>query len=224
MKQLIEGMARFQAEVFPAKQQLFKSLADSQKPCALFITCADSRVVPDLITQSAPGDLFICRNAGNIVPPYGEVNGGVSATIEYAVMALGITNIIVCGHSDCGAMKAILEPEAAIRDMPVVASWLKHAESARRMVLENYAQLSGEEQLNALTEENVIAQLDHLRTHPSVAPRVARGQLQLYGWVYQIESGRMATFNAERGRFEPLRTDILQSASPKPRLCLGEVA
>jgi len=223
MKRLIEGLVRFQREVFPAKQQLFRRLADGQNPRALFITCADSRVVPDLITQSAPGDLFICRNAGNIVPPYGEMNGGVSATIEYAVMALGIRNIIVCGHSDCGAMKAVFHPEK-VKNLPTVESWLRHAESARRVVQENYVGLTEEESVQLLTKENVVAQLDHLRTHPSVASRIARGELNLYGWVYQIHSGQMTAYDAELGDFLPLTENSMPDATPKPRLLMREVA
>jgi carbonic anhydrase len=223
MRRLIEGLVRFQREVFPAKQQLFRSLADGQNPRALFITCADSRVVPDLITQAAPGDLFICRNAGNIVPPYGEINGGVSATIEYAVMALGIRNIIVCGHSDCGAMKAVFHPEK-VKDLPTVESWLRHAESARRVVRENYVGLTDEESVRLLTKENVVSQLDHLRTHPSVASRIARGEMNLYGWVYQIHSGQMTAYDAEVGDFLPLTENSMPDATPRPRLLMREVA
>src|SRR5512140_1034345 len=111
MERLLRGLSKFQNEVFPKQKHLFQQLADRQNPRALFITCADSRVVPQLITQADPGDLFICRNAGNIVPPYGEMNGGVSATIEYAVMALEVRHLVICGHSDCGAMRAVMNPE-----------------------------------------------------------------------------------------------------------------
>src|SRR5688572_19481788 len=183
MERLIQGVAKFQRDVFPEKQQLFEELASGQSPEALFITCADSRVVPDLITQTNPGDLFICRNAGNMVPPYGELHGGVSATIEYAVCALNVQHIIVCGHGDCGAMKGILHPEA-VAHMPTVRTWLSHGEVARHVVKENYPNLSGDDALRAITEENVIAQLAHLRTHPSVAARLARGTIGVHGWVY----------------------------------------
>jgi len=216
MKRLIQGLMRFQREVFPVKQQLFKSLAESQNPHSLFITCADSRVVPDLITQAAPGDLFICRNAGNIVPPYGLTNGGVTATIEYAVVALGIKNIILCGHSDCGAMRAVLYPER-VKDLPTVASWLGHAECARRVVAENHANLTDEDALRVVTEENVVAQLDHLRTHPSVAVRLARGEINLYGWVYEIHTGQMTAYDVEEGRFLPLTENTMPAATPRPR-------
>jgi len=223
MQRIVQGVIRFQKEVFPGKQQLFKSLAESQNPKALFITCADSRVVPDLITQSAPGDLFICRNAGNIIPPYGEMNGGVSATIEYAVMALGIRNIIVCGHSDCGAMRAVLHPEK-LHDMPTIASWLKHAESARRVAKEKNPHLTGDDLLNATIEENVISQVHHLRTHPSVAAGVARGTLNLYGWVYGISTGCVTAYDVESGDFVPLSEGVVPAATPRLRSRVKEVA
>jgi carbonic anhydrase len=203
MQRLLDGVSRFQREVFPRQKDLFEGLAEHQNPEALFITCADSRVVPDLITQSNPGDLFICRNAGNMVPPYGEVQGGVSATIEYAVCVLNVRQIIVCGHTDCGAMKGILHPES-LAEMPTVKSWLSHGELARRIVKENYPDLCGEEKLHALTGENVVAQLDHLRTHPSVAVRIARGELQLHAWVYHIRSGEVQAWDAEQCRYVPL--------------------
>src|SRR3954452_4103651 len=174
MKRLLEGYARFRADVFPKRAGLFQNLANHQKPSTLFITCADSRIVPDMILQSDPGDLFICRNAGNIVPSYGEVNGGVSATIEYAVLALGIENIIVCGHSDCGAMKAVLSRKKH-DNMPTVDSWLKHSVPALGM-LEHHdshelnptiQDHDPEARLRGLTRANVIAQLHNLQTHPS---------------------------------------------------------
>lgn len=217
MKKLVEGFYRFREEVFPNKQDLFAKLALEQHPRALFITCADSRVVPDLITQSSPGDLFICRNAGNIVPPYGERIGGVSATIEYAVLGLGVRNIIVCGHSDCGAMRAVLHPEK-LYDMPTVASWLFHAETARRIVHENYGDAAEEERLEALIHENVLAQLDHLRTHPSVGARLARGELNLYGWVYRIDTGEVKGYDADLGEFVPLAGEKIPAATPRPRV------
>jgi carbonic anhydrase len=220
MKKLVAGLRRFQTEVFPQKQQLFKRLADSQNPDALFITCADSRVMPELITQAAPGDIFICRNAGNIIPPYGEMNGGVSATIEYAVMVLRVRNIIVCGHSDCGALRAVQHPER-VANLPTISSWLKHAESARMVVEENYPGLSHEEHLELLIRANVVAQIDHLRTHPSVASRVARGDLNLYGWVYSIETGEVISYDNESGTFLTLSEDCIPAATPRPRILAG---
>ena len=200
MEQLVRGVSRFQREVFPAQKHLFQKLADRQNPQALFVTCADSRVVPQLITQSDPGDLFLCRNAGNMVPPYGETTGGVSATIEYAVSALGVKYLIVCGHSDCGAMHGVITP-AKIAHMPAVAAWLRHGELARRVVEENYPNLAGAEKLEAITKENVVAQIDHLRTHPSVASRCAAGKLELHGWFYRIETGEVEAYDGGRGQF-----------------------
>ncbi|MCL4855325.1 MAG: carbonic anhydrase [Bryobacteraceae bacterium] len=203
MKRILSGLSRFQNEIFPQTRQLFERLASSQTPEALFLTCSDSRIVPELMTQTAPGDLFICRNAGNIAPAYGEVNGGVSATIEYAVLVLEVKDIIICGHSDCGAMKGLLHPEQ-LAAMPNVAAWLKHAESARFMVQDNYPHLKGADLLNALIEENVVAQLENLRTHPSVASRLRKGKLQLHGWVYQIDHGTVTAFDPELTRFVPI--------------------
>jgi carbonic anhydrase len=201
MKELVEGVAKFQTTVFPEKRDLFARLAGKQSPRALFITCADSRVVPDMLTQCEPGDLFICRNAGNIVPTYGgSAMGGVSATIEYAVVALKIEHVVVLGHSDCGAMKGILHPEH-VKHMPAVASWLHHGNIARLMVEENYPELDEAGKLRAIIEENVIAQVEHLRTHPSIATRLARNQIGVHGWVYNIEQGSIWAFDAERGAF-----------------------
>jgi carbonic anhydrase len=217
MDRLLAGVKAFQRDVYPHNRDLFEQLAGGQAPGALFITCADSRVVPTLMTQTRPGELFICRNAGNMVPPYGEVNGGVSATIEYAVGVLNVEHIIVCGHSDCGAVKALLTPEK-LEGMPTVKSWLAHGERARRIVLENYGELSGDALVHALTEENIVAQLENLRTHPSVAARVARGALGLHGWLYTIRTGNVDVFDAARRRFVPIGEYVHDGAAERPNL------
>ena len=216
LKHIVDGFLRFHHEVFPQQEELFKKLATAQKPRAMFITCADSRIVPELITQSSPGDLFVTRNVGNVVPPYGQMNGGVSTAIEYAVLALGVQHIIVCGHSDCGAMKAVLNP-ASLDGMPTVRAWLRHAEVARSVVADNCNCGSAHETLGVLTEENVVAQLDHLRTHPSVAARLASGQLQIHGWVYDIDSGGIRAYDAASGHFLALDGDEQPCATPQPR-------
>jgi carbonic anhydrase len=212
---IVGGFKRFRNEVFPQQEELFKALASAQNPRAMFITCADSRIVPELITQSAPGDLFVTRNVGNVVPPYGQMMGGVSTAIEYAVLALGVQHIIVCGHSDCGAMKAVLAPETLER-MPTVKAWLRHSEVALRVVEENCG-CGGHDTLGILTEENVVAQLNHLCTHPSVAAKVASAQLFIHGWVYDIESSAIRAYDAESGRFLPLDGDVVPMATPKAR-------
>lgn len=218
MRRIVEGVHRFQTEVLPRKQELFRRLSCGQHPRALFITCGDSRVVPDLIMQTEPNEVFICRNAGNIVPAYGETVGGVSATIEYAVVALGVRHLIVCGHSDCGAMKGILHPES-IRDMPTVASWLRHADAARHVVEALYPDRPEAEKLELLARENVLAQLANLLTHPVVAARLARGTLDIYGWYYEIGTGEVLTWDAEANRFVHLApAERIPRATPRPRL------
>src|SRR5271170_6615965 len=133
MQKLIQGIHRFQETDFLPLQGLFEQLAKGQNPETLFITCSDSRIDPNLLTRSRPGDLFILRNAGNIVPPYGAANGGEAATIELAVASFGVKEIIVCGHSHCGAMTGLLQPDK-IAGLPAVSSWLSHAETTRRIV------------------------------------------------------------------------------------------
>ena len=216
LKRIVDGFQHFRREVFPEQQALFKKLANSQRPRAMFITCADSRIVPELITQSSPGDLFVTRNVGNVVPPYGQMNGGVSTAIEFAVMALGVQHIIVCGHSDCGAMKAVLAPQT-LEGMPTVKAWLRHAEVARTVVAQTCG-CATQEHLGVLTEENVVAQLDHLKTHPSVAARLASGQLFIHGWVYDIETSAIKAYDAQEGRFRALDGEgPTPSATPRPR-------
>lgn len=215
MKRILDGLTRFQTEVYPGQRQLFERLAHAQRPEALFLTCSDSRIVPDLITQTRPGDLFICRNAGNIAPAYGEVTGGVSASIEYAVMALEVKDIIVCGHSDCGAIQGLLHPERLAR-MPAMAAWLRNAERARFVVEENYPHLEGEALAGALIQENVVAQIENLRTHPSVASRLRMGQLTLHGWVYDIRTGIVTAWQSESGRFVPIHEIGPTAGEPVP--------
>jgi carbonic anhydrase len=206
MKRLIDGALRFQGEVYQEHRDLFLELAAGQQPEALLITCSDSRVAPDLIVQAKPGDLFICRNAGNIAPPYSDVNGGVTATIEYAVAALNVKHIIVCGHSDCGAMKALLHPEK-LQGLPSVKSWLHHASRAEVVVRENHPELDEKARIDALIEENVLAQLDNLRTHPCVASRLKSGTISLHAWVYEIESGQIRV-STNQSAFLPMSVII----------------
>lgn len=225
MQTIIDGFLKFKREVFPQKKALFRELAASQSPTALFITCGDSRVVPDLITQSQPGDLFICRTVGNQIPPYsGSAESGVASSVEYAVQALKVQDVIVCGHSDCGAMKAVLKPER-LAMLPATRGWLQNAEAARSVTFGNYTGVSEEVMLHLLTEENVIAQLENLKTHPSVATRLARGDLRIHGWVYHIHSGEITAYDAAAGRFRPLDQSFANaSATPPSRLKAASAA
>jgi carbonic anhydrase len=200
MQKLIQGIHQFQEEDFRPLQGLFEQLAKGQNPETLFITCSDSRIDPNMLTHSKPGDLFILRNAGNIVPPHGAANGGEAATIEFAVAALGVKDIIICGHSHCGAMKGLLQPEM-VAPLPAVSSWLSHAETTRRIVRENYGHLDGDRLVTATVEENVLVQLENLRTLPAVASRMVRGDLHLHGWVYKIETGEVFAYDSTNGQF-----------------------
>lgn len=212
MDHVLERATLFRDHVFAGQSALYRRLAsDGQAPKALMISCADSRVVPEMITQAAPGDLFVCRNAGNIVPPFSQANGGVSSAVEYAVVALGVRDIVVCGHSDCGAMKAFSEPEALAR-MPNVAAWLRHAQAAHSVVCSAYRGLDAAAATRALALENVAAQINHLRTHPSVASALARGVLTLHGWFVDIETGEILALDGETGCFT-----AVDDGAPMPR-------
>ena len=207
MRQLIHGIHQFQREDFGPLQGLFEALAEGQRPETLFITCSDSRVVPNLFTRSRPGDLFVLRNAGNIVPPNGAASNGEAATIEFAVTALGVREIVVCGHTHCGAMKGLLEPEQ-LASLPAVTAWLGHAAATRRIIEDHYADVTDAgARLAAAIQENVLVQLEHLRTLPSVASRLRRGDLRLHGWVYHLETGRVFAYDPASQQFEAVAED-----------------
>jgi len=194
MDHVISGVAKFQRDVYPEKKETFKKLATGQNPEVLFITCADSRIDPNLVTQTDPGELFICRNAGNIIPPHSNETGGMTASVEYAVAVLGVEDIVICGHTDCGAIKGALNVEQ-LKGLPHVKEWLSHCRSAMEIVRERNGidteACIGHEHLGEAIEENVLQQLQHLRTHPAVAAKLATGKVRLHGWVYDIEKGDM---------------------------------
>ncbi len=199
---IIEGYRHFSEAVYPEHRELFDQLKNQQDPKVLFITCADSRIDPSLITHSEPGDLFISRNIGNIVPAFGEMLGGVTAVVEYAVVALHVRDIIVCGHSDCGAMKALADLEAEpLRSMPTVRNWLRNAQAALGVVKATRGDLTGDDLTRELVAENVLLQLQHLRTHPAVAAGLAAGTVRLHGWIYNIGNGRVQAYNQTEGQF-----------------------
>lgn len=207
MNELIGRVFSFEKTTFPNSGELFAKLSSQgQSPKALMISCADSRIVPEHILQASPGELFVCRNAGNIVPPFATMNGGVSSTVEYAVAALGVRDIIICGHSDCGAMKALSDP-SMLDGMPNVAAWLRHGAAAEHIVSTCCPGISGEERVRALSLENVVAQLAHIRTHPSVAAAIARGEMALHGWFVDINAGQVLGLDGEGGQFVPMRED-----------------
>jgi carbonic anhydrase len=214
LEQLKEGVRRFQADVYPQQAQVFAQAAsEPQRPHTLFIACADSRVDPNAITSSGPGEVFVMRNIGNMVPAYGEMLGGVSAVVEFAVSSLGVRHIVICGHTDCGAMKALLAPET-VAGMPTVTSWLKNAHAAlsvaetlhaRDSLLESgIDQAPARSLIDVLMEQNVLLQMQHLKTHPSVARAIAVEELTVSGWIYNIGTGEVdIAADGERG-FTPI--------------------
>jgi len=203
MEKLIEGHKRFLAEVFPAKKSQFHHLAEGQSPEWLFITCADSRVVPDLMLQTGPGDLFISRSIGNVVPVNSQDVDGVTATIEYAVDVLKVRHVIVCGHSDCGAMKAALNKKS-LEHLPKARRWLNHVEAAfsHRQPLNPADGETAE--VASLIRGNVVAQLMNLREQPSVSRALQEGRLTVHGWYYNILTGRIEEYDERQKSFAPL--------------------
>jgi carbonic anhydrase len=203
MPHFAAGVIRFQNTVFPQKKDLFEKLSKGQSPEALFITCSDSRIETAMLTQTEPGELFICRNAGNIVPPHTTYTGGMTASIEFAVAALQVPHIVICGHTECGAMKGAMNPEG-LDSLPHVKEWLSYSKAAVDIVNEIAPDDSSEEKMNKLLEHNVLLQLQHLRTHPSVATRLARGNLTLHGWVYDIKTGDVRAHDEVSQKFIPV--------------------
>lgn len=203
MEKLIAGYKHFVSHTFPERKDHFHLLAELQKPDWLFITCSDSRIVPDLILGTEPGDLFITRNAGNVIPITNHEVDGVTATIEYAVEVLKVKHAILCGHSDCGALKAAVD-RRGLDSLPKAKRWLSHVEAAftHRQPLNP---VDGEHaELASLIRGNVVAQLLNLRAQPSVARAVMEGRLTVHGWYYDILTGRIECYDEEARRFVPL--------------------
>jgi len=199
---LIQGICRFRRDVYPTQSGRWAELATKQVPSALFITCADSRIEPSLITQSGPGELFVCRNPGNFVPPYGVEDGGVATTAEYAIDVLKVKHAIICGHSNCGAMSGLLEPKN-VRTLPAVEAWLRYGATAKRIV-DAVHDSAGSDLLRILTEQNVLSQMTNLRTYPAVAVALAAKKLTLHGWYYDIGNGVVFAWDESTSRFHPL--------------------
>ncbi len=205
LERLKQGARRFQTEVHAGRRAEYERAATTpQQPHTLVIACADSRVDVESITSAGPGEVFVTRNVGNMVPAYGEMLGGVSAVIEYAVSALKVRHVVVCGHSDCGAMKALLNPESTAA-LPAVASWLRNGTAALNVAdsLSNEGEKPAD-RLRRLTERNVLMQVAHLKTHPSVAGALVRDELSISGWVYDIGSGEVRVAPDGETEFTPV--------------------
>jgi carbonic anhydrase len=199
-QKLVKGIHSFQRGFFAKHRELYHQLATAgQQPETLFINCSDSRVDPNLITNSAPGELFIVRNVGNVVPNM-DLPGGTAAAIQYAVEVLNVENIIVCGHTQCGALKAILDPDS-VTHLEYVSRWVKSTIDVKKLIDEKYEHLEGEERLNAAIQENVLAQIEHLRQFPFVADRMDAGKLQVNGWVFDVGRGEVYDYDPDIGEF-----------------------
>lgn len=204
MRKLYKGIHKFQESYFKKEEEFFKRLSNEQEPEVLFITCADSRVDPNLVTQSKPGELFIVRNVGNIIPPYDAIKdkNSVAAAIEFAVLMLKVTDIIVCGHSNCGAMEALYKDERELTNMPHLKDWLKLAAPVRNIVLKYYPETSSETRQRITEEENVLCQLHNIQTYPFVQEALNTGVLHLHGWYYNIGTGSIYYYNSSEDVFE----------------------
>lgn len=215
LNRIIQGINHFHENYFVANQELFEQLSQGQAPEVLFITCSDSRIDPFLITQSSPGQLFVLRNVGNIIPTYGSASLTEAAAIEYAVYALGVKEIIVCGHSHCGAMRGLLQIGSLAETMPNVYSWLRtHGEATRRLVADNYPNETAEQLLKIAIEQNILTQIENLETYPVIRSRLHARKLNIYAWMYEIETGSVYTFDAEQHKFSLLEQRSLPVPDP----------
>ena len=211
MEKLISGVHRFRKQYWSENQDLFRRLAEhGQSPEALFIACCDSRVIPTVITHANPGDLFIFRNMGNFVPPYSEnpLDGtGIAAAIEYAVLHLHVRDIIICGHSDCGAMKALYKDRKDFGGTPHIVEWLKNGERTLEVIAANYPKMSKEERLAVTSEENVLVQMENLRTYPVVRKAAREGRLHVHAWFFEIGTGSVFGYSPDKGQYEPIHLE-----------------
>lgn len=202
MRKLLDGIVRFRREVRPKVRRRFARLALGQSPDAMLVACSDSRVAPNVFASTDPGDLFVTRNVGNIIPPHG-VDDGETAAVEFAVRVLGVDDVIVCGHSHCGAMGALAAGRSTAKT-PGFKGWLKHAEDARAVLRRDPGLGRGLPEADRLSQANVLAQLAHLMTFPSVKEAVAAGRLTLHGWWFHLERAEVDAYEPELGRFVPV--------------------
>jgi carbonic anhydrase len=208
MQRLISGVHKFRTGEFGNYRKLFRKLSqEGQNPHTLFITCSDSRVLAELITQSKPGDLFVVKNVGNIVPP-ASVSGDTNSTaaaIEFAVETLRVSDIVICGHSQCGAISALLGHTQVPKTLPHLRDWLKVATPVLETLKKDYPHLDDAiARETAAGEENVLFGLDNLHSYPCVQERLADGSLQLHGWFFKIATAELFAYDPETRQFSPL--------------------
>ncbi len=208
MQHLIKGVHYFQNVGFKQQKELFERLAEGQTPQVCFITCSDSRIDPNLITNAKPGQLFIVRNPGNVVPCYGTANNSAMAAVEFAVAMLGVKDIIVCGHTHCGAISGLFQPEK-IANLRSLKEWLIHCDSTLEIIKDHYSHLHGDDLYTVASEENVLVQLEHLRSLPVIASRLTRGLINLHAWMYKIETGEMFVYESTESQFKKMQANTL---------------
>jgi len=205
MRDLVAGIHSFQQEGFQSRRTLMERLAvEGQRPQIALVSCSDSRVLPEMFTQAAPGDIFLVRNAGNIVPAYGNDTPGEAASLEFAVEVLGVRDVVVCGHTHCGAVDAILNPEE-ISGLPTLERWLLASQETGRIVAERYSHLRGEALMRVAVGEHVLVQLEHLRSLPFIASRLNEPDFAIHGWVYDIATSLVHVYDPAADAFLPLR-------------------
>ena len=202
MLKLLPGLHQFKKEIHWPNKEFFDRLSHGQSPDAVFITCSDSRIVTSLLTQTSPGELFVIRNAGNIVPAYEEHVGAEAAAIEFAVVQLEVKDIIVCGHLGCGAIAGLLKPES-LEEMPDLGRWLQYAEKTKRILCDHYHEQDFESVHDIAVQENVLVQLENIRGLPSVSKRLWKREIELHGWVYEIQTGRVYIYDPVDEEFQP---------------------
>jgi len=207
MSKLIDGHQLFKNQVFQQHEDEFIRLVkEGQSPKALFIGCSDSRVIPNLILNTKPGDLFVVRNVGNFIPPYSFIEDfhSTASAIEYAVSVLNVSEIIICGHTHCGACATLHTPEK-VENLTHLKTWLQIGEQAKNLAIKTGA--TGDELIRATEKISVVTQIEHILTYPEVKKRVDENRLYIHGWVYDIESGDIEFYNPETLEFEPLIED-----------------
>lgn len=218
MRKLLDGIVRFRREVRPKVRRRFARLALGQSPDAMLVACSDSRVAPNVFASTDPGDLFVKRNVGNIIPPHG-VDDGATAAVEFAVRVLAVDDIVVCGHSHCGAMGALAAGRSTAKT-PGFKGWLKHAEASRDVLRRNPGLGRGLPAADRLSQANVLAQLEHLMTFPSVRAAVAEGRLALHGWWFDLGRAEVDAYEPAFGRFVPVdeaEAERIKARLPAPR-------
>lgn len=203
MKKLIQGIKDFRADELAEYREKFSKLAHAQSPDTLFVACCDSRVVPNTFASTDPGDLFVLRNIGNIIPPHGASDAlSVAAAIEFSTLILNVSYIVICGHSDCGAMRAFTENTLQHEDS-AIKKWLSYAKPSYEKLLALESQPSDPH--NVLSHINVIQQLEHLKTYPEITARLAAKQLTLHGWWFDLATADVSQYEENTGKFEVIK-------------------